>query len=223
MPDFYRTGISSDSLIRGPGRLVIAGATVPFPAGIGDIVNLTAAMTSRGALYDANVTGGWVDLGSTKTGVNLERNNTEETLDVDQILGDIAVLPGDWEASIGTQLADTTLEHLALAWEGVLVAEATSIDGPRWRMGVGAPIRYRERKIAMLHQKDNGLIRAFVARRVIRAAQASAITFNKGGEQISIPIRFRCVPDTSIANEDDRLLVAWDQVGNPTLATPIAF
>jgi len=208
---FYKTNINQDTLIRGPARLIIAGATIPMPDNLSDVVNLTAGGATP--LWAVNTTGGFSDLGSTKTGVTFETNNTEETLDVDQILGDIAVMPTNWEASAGTQLADTSLEHMALAWEGKFTAEAVSPDGPRFRMSFGQPTRYKERKLIAIHQKDNGLLRGYFFRKVTRAAQASAITHNKTGEQISIPIRFRCLPDTSIADVDERFFFVLDQVG----------
>lgn len=209
MAVFYPTNITPDSFIRGPARLLIANITLSTPANIGDIINLTGTTTQYQAMA------GWTDLGSTKTGVQISTNNTEENFDVDQILGDIDTLPTNWEASAGTQLADVSPTMLALVWEGTVAYQATSADGPRWRVGYGQPVTYSKRKLAVLHQKSNGLIRAHLFHRVTRTAQESAVTYNKTGEQQSLPMRFRALADTSISDVYDRFFITLDQVAGP--------
>lgn len=198
MPNFYPVSVNDDNFIRGAGRLMWAGTTVAFPTNVSDIINLST--------YDASV--GWNDLGATKTGVTITYNNTEETFDVDQILGDIDSRPVTYEQTVSTQLAEMTLERLQVAWE----AGAITTSGGFRQMGVGEPPSYTKRRVAVLFQKANGKLRAHVFRLTTRSPQESAIVFNKTGEQQSVPLRFRALADTSIADVYTRTQVIFDAV-----------
>lgn len=201
MPDFYPTFINDESFIRGAARLLWAGSTIAFPTTIGAVVNLST--------YAAGT--GWNELGATKTGIQISFNNTEESFDVDQITGTIATLPVNWEASVQTALAEMTLDRLSFAWEGAPVTSATE-DGVTVKTTyTGLPTSYTERKLAVLFQKPSGKVRAFVFRKVYRAPQESTVTFNKTGEQISIPVRFNVIPDLSVAEPKQRLFMIKDQ------------
>lgn len=198
MPDFHRTFVDLDeNFIRGAGRIMWAGTTVAMPDGIDDMINLST--------YDAAV--GWNDLGATKTGITITVNNTEETFDVDQILGDLDSRPTGWEVTVATALAEMTLERLQFAWEGGAIATGGGIRS----MGVGQPATYTRRRLAVLFQKPNGKIRAFVFRNAQRTPQESAIAFNKTGEQQSVPVRFRALADTSVAEVRERIFMIFDQ------------
>lgn len=198
MANFYPVSVNDDNFIRGAGRLMWAGTTISFPTTIADMINLST--------FDA--ASGWNDLGATKTGITVTYNNTEETFDVDQILGDIDSRPVSYEQTVSTQLAEMTLERLQIAWE----AGAISTSGGVRSMGVGEPTSYTKRRVAVLFQKANGKIRAHVFRLAQRSPQESAIAFNKTGEQQSVPLRFRALADTSIADVYTRTQVIFDQV-----------
>jgi len=198
MADFFRTSINEDSFIRGAARLMWAGMTVAFPTTIGDIINLST--------YDAQT--GWNDLGATKGGITISRNNTEETFDVDQILGDIDSRPVTWEQTVATQVAEATLDRIQVAWEGGV----KTTSGGTETMGVGDPATYFKRRLAVLFRKEDGKLRAHVFRKAQRSATESAITYNKTGEQISIPITFRALADTSVVDVDTRTQVVFNQV-----------
>lgn len=198
MADFFRTGITDDNFIRGAARLLVAGMTITFPTAVSDIINLST--------FDAQT--GWVDVGATKTGITITRNNTEEVFDVDQILGDIDSRPVSYEQTIATALAEVTLENFQLAWEGGPI----STSGGFRTMGVGEPAVYTRKMLAVLFQKANGKLRAHVFRKVQRSAQESAIPYNKTGEQQSIPVNFRALADTSISDVNTRTQVIFDQV-----------
>lgn len=197
MTDFHRTSINDDNFIRGAARLMWAGSTVSFPTTIGGMINLST--------YDAQT--GWHDLGATKTGITITVNNTEETFDVDQIYGDIDSRPTAWECTVSSALAEMTLTHLALVWEG---SQPTTV-GSEKQMGVGNPLVYTQRKLAVLFQKENGNIRAYIFRKVQRTPQESAVAHAKTGEQQSVPVRFRALADTSIADQLQRYFMIYDQ------------
>jgi len=106
MTDFHRTSVNGRSFIRGAARIMVAPYAQARPTKIGDVIYLASGVASGNALYDAKP--GWVDLGATKTGIQITINNAEESFDVDQILGDISSAPTNWECSVGTQLAEFT-------------------------------------------------------------------------------------------------------------------
>jgi hypothetical protein len=206
MPDFHRTFVNDRSFIRGAARLLIAPITQTKPTKISDVINLAEGVTQ----YDAAT--GWVDLGATKTGVQITVNNAEESFDIDQVLGDIQSMPTSWECSVGTQLAEMTPERLQIAWEGSAVTlDATPTTGSEQEIGFGAPTAYTERRLAVLFQRPNGKIRAYLFHRVQRMPQESSITHAKTGEQISIPVRFRVLQDTSVSDITKRFFVIRDQ------------
>ncbi len=198
MADFFRTGITDDNFIRGAARLLVAGTTISFPTGISDVINLST--------FDAQT--GWTDVGATKTGITITHNNTEETFDVDQILGDIDSRPVSYEQSVATALAEVTLENFQVAWEGGPI----STSGGFRTMGVGEPAVYARKRLAVIFQKANGKLRMHAFRKVQKSAQESAIPYNKTGEQQSIPVTFRALADTSIADVNTRTQVIFDQV-----------
>ncbi len=197
MADFFRTNISDDTFIRGPARLMWAGTTIAFPTTIGDIINLST--------FDAAT--GWNDLGATKTGITVTHNNTEEEFDVDQILGIIDVRPVSYEQSVTTALAEASLARMQIAWQGGPITGTTE-----QQMGVGEPTVYIKRRLAVLHQKADGKIRAHVFRLVTKSAQESGLAFNKTGEQQQIPVRFRALADTSVVDVYTRTQVIFNQV-----------
>jgi hypothetical protein len=198
MADFFRVSVTDDNFIRGAARLLVAGITVTFPTSPSDIINLSS--------YDAQT--GWTDLGATKTGITYTRGGAEESFEVDQILDVLDTRPTEWTQTVATQLAEMTLERLQVAWEGGPISGTGS--GFR-RMGVGGPTTYTRRMLAVVFKKQNDKLRFQVFRKVQRAAQDSAVVYNKTGEQQSAPLTFTALADTSIADVNDRVQVIWDQ------------
>lgn len=198
MPDFHRTYVNDESFIRGAARLLWAGSTISFPTSIGAVVNLST--------YDAMT--GWNELGATKTGIQISVNNTEESFDVDQIKGTLSTEPVSWEVSVQTALAEMTIDRLQIAWEGdPVTTTATEKVGH-----FGPAENYTQRMLAVLFKRPNGKIRSYVFRKVFRAPQESTVTHNKTGEQISIPVRFNCLPDLSVATVTQRFFTIRDQL-----------
>jgi len=201
VPDFHRTFVNDDSFIRGAARLLWAGTTVAFPTKISDVINMSS--------YAA--TASWNDLGATKTGVQITINNNEETFDVDQILGDIDSRPTGWEVSVGTELAEMTLERMTLAWEGSGVITDGAVTPSEKEVSFGQPDSYTQRRLAIMFQRPNGKIRGYFFRKVQRMPQESSVTHNKTGDQISIPIRFKALPDLSVSDVRARFFTIRDQ------------
>lgn len=206
MGDFHRWAQGDREFIRGAARILVAPYSVTRPTKIGDVISLAAGATQ----YDPLT--GWIDLGGTKTGVQISINNSEETFDIDQELADIASLPSAWEASVGTQLAEMTPEKLQIAWEGsAITSDVTPTTGTEEEIGFGTPASYVQRRLAVLFQRSNGKIRAYLFHKVQRLPQESSVTHTKGGEQISVPVRFRVMPDNALP-VDKRLFIIRDQM-----------
>jgi hypothetical protein len=206
MTDFHRTWVNDRSFIRGAARILVAPAAYDKPGAISDVIQIASGSGQFDAVSPS--ASGWYDLGATKTGIQITINNAEETFDVDQILGDISSAPTNWECSVGTQLAEMTLERLQIAWEGGVIG--TDDDGDEV-MGVGNPTSYTERRLAVLFQRPSGLIRGYFFHRVQRMPQESSVTHAKTGEQISIPVRFRVLADSTESETRARFFKIHDQ------------
>ena len=100
-----------------------------------------------------------------------------------------------------------TLAHLAFAWQG----STPGVVGSETQMGVGNPLFYTRRRLAVLFQKENDNIRAYIFRKVQRTPQEAAILYAKTGEQQTVPVRFRALADTSIADQLQRYFMIYDQ------------
>jgi hypothetical protein len=209
------------AFVQGAGRLLLAPMSVDEPAGPDDILVATAGAT----LYDP-VTG-WYDAGYTKTGINITRNNAEEEFDVDQIRGAIRRRPTTWEMSVGTQLAEASLESFQLGWElasdpvtglpdittDVNTAPALDVRS----IGLGAPPAYEERRAAVAFQFPDQTLRIWYFHQTTHAPQEVGFTLNKTGEQVSLPLRLNCqaVGDKPVA---EQFGFVFEQVAEP--ATP---
>ncbi len=128
--------------------------------------------------------------------------------DVDQILTDIETRPVSYEQTVATALAEMTLDRLQIAWQ----AGPKTTSGGQETMGVGEPTTYIRRRLAVLFQKSDGKIRAHVYRQVVKGAQESSLVYAKTGEQLQIPVTFKALADTSIADQYTRTQVIFNQV-----------
>lgn len=210
MTDFHRTFVNDRSFIRGAARILVAPITQARPTKISDVIALASAAGPPAVVaYDAKP--GWVELGATKTGIQITINNAEEAFDVDQILGDISSQPTNWECSVGTQLAEATPERLQIAWEGSAISVDATPTEPEEEIGFGNPSFYTQRRLAVLFQRPNGKIRAYLFHKVQRQPQESSITHAKTGEQISIPLRFRVLADSTHPDPLKRFFIIRDQ------------
>ena len=206
MGAFHRTELDNPwAFVRGAARILIADEDALFPSSISDII-----VTSSGATqYDA--TSSWTDLGATLTGITVSVNHTEETFTVDQVLGDIDSQPVSWECSVSTALAEMTLEHLQVAWEGSDISTNTGTSPDERTMGYGQPDSYTRRRLAVLYKNSDDLLRAFCFRRVQLQPVESSVAFNKTGEQNSIPVQFKALADTDITDVKSRFFTIIEQ------------
>lgn len=189
-----RHGIDYEAgFVQGAGRILIAPKGTAWPGDLTDVLQLAAGATQ----YDP--VDPWEEVGFTKTGINVTRNNAEETFDVDQVEADIKRRPSNWEMTVGTQLAEASFETFALAWELGAISDvdlSTAGGTDERHLGLSAPTSYTERMVAVLFQFDSGLIRAWLFRRCIRAAQESGFTLQKTGDQVSLPQSWNALVDS---------------------------
>jgi hypothetical protein len=148
--------------------------------------------------------GEWTELGATSGGVKIMRNDSESLIGIDQVQASITALPDNWEMTVQAPLAETTLENVAIAWEGSeITVDVTQTPNER-HLGMGVPLNYTERRLAVLHQKRVGTsaekIRAAVFRRVTRSPASSTMEFQKTGNLATLDQVFRAFADTTIAN-----------------------
>ena len=206
--DFHRTSVTDYSFIRGAARILVAPITQPFPTKLADVINLVS--TSAAAQYDAM--SGWTDLGATRTGIQITINNAEENFDIDQVMGDIATQPTNWEVSVGTSLAEMTPEKLQIAWEGSAISVDAGPTVPEKEIGFGQPTSYTQRRLAVMYQRPNGTIRGYFFRKTQRMPQESSVTHAKTGEQQTIPVRFKALADTTVTDVYKRFFILRDQM-----------
>jgi hypothetical protein len=213
MGSFFRYAQDDGQFIRGAARILIAPMSVAFPTKIDDVIKLATG----GTQYDAQ--SGWTDLGATKTGFQITINNAEETFTIDQEITDIRADPSSWECSAGTSLAEFTPERMQVAWEGsAITTDATPTTGSEKEIGFGAPTSYTLRRLAAVYKRPTSSdtntsdkIRMYAFRKVQRSPQESSITHASTGEQISIPVRWRALPDSSVTDVTKRFFIVRDQ------------
>jgi hypothetical protein len=194
--------MTDEAFVRGPGRAMYASMSTTSPTEIGEVINLStfAAMA------------GWNDIGATKGGIQISFNNGEEGFDVDQIQAEIASLPTNSEMFVQTQIGQATLDWLSFAWEGDSVTTNATPVTPEKVTSVGPFESYTQRRLAVAYRRpQTGKIRLHAFRKAQRAPQESTITYNKTGEQQSIPVRWRILPDTSVTNVRARFSTMFDQ------------
>jgi hypothetical protein len=190
-----------------PSGTNLTGGTTP---------TITVVETTPGVgIYDALPN--YTDLGATKGGITIMRNNSEETFDVDQIQADIMSVPTAWEMSVATQVAQADIDMLQYLWEGgAITLDAGS--GER-TLPLGTPNSYRQKRLVVLFQRqsvDNGVtaggIRAYAFRISQRSPVESTIVHNKTGEQVSIPFTWKILADQSVQDPYARFGSIVDQM-----------
>jgi len=198
--------VDQTKLVKGAARLMYAPSSQTKPDSIGDVIDTTT--------YAAQT--GWVDLGATRTGIQITVNNTESGYDIDQVNGLVGTTPENWECTVATQLAEVTLENMVIAWEGASVT-TNSVPSPvEKNTGFAGATSYTERRLAVIFKKPanagSGLV-GFFFWRAVRAPVAGVLDFQKGGDAMTIPVNFNILAD---ATQSDPLtaffMVAEQQV-----------
>jgi hypothetical protein len=201
---------------------VLAGQNVPMMSS--NATGLTGGTTPAVAVtettagfgqYDAQT--GWQDLGATKGGVTIVRNNAEETFDVDQIQADIMSMPTNWEMNVASSMAQADIDTIQYLWEGGTI----TVDGTTGErtLPLGTPTFYRQKRLCVFFQRTStdggvtaGAIRAYCFRITQRSPQESSIVHNKTGDQVNIPFTWRAIADQTVIDPYARFGSIIDQV-----------
>lgn len=198
-------GLQSVPLLN-PDSSLLTGGTTPL---------VTVARTTPGVgQYDA--TANYTDLGATKGGITVMRNNSEEVFSVDQIQADIMSIPTAWEMSVSASVAQVDIDMIQYLWEG----GAISLDvttGER-TLPMGTPSAYRQKRLVVLFQRAStdggvtaGAIRAYAMRITQRSPQESSFVHNREGDQATIPFTWKCIADQTVTDENARFGSIIDQ------------
>lgn len=191
-------------------------ATASLTGGTTPAIAITRTTAGFGQ-YDAQ--SAWTDLGATKGGITVVRNNAEEAFDVDQILADILTLPSSWDMNVQAACARNDLELLQYLWEGgTITTNSAPSTGAERTLPLGAPKSYTQKRLAVYFQRvsldggvTQGKIRAMCFRQTQRTAQESSQVFNKTGDQTTVPFTWRALPDQNVVDAKARFGSIIDQ------------
>jgi hypothetical protein len=201
MASFHR--VDTSKLVRGAARIMYAPSTQAEPEKIADVIDLST--------FDAM--SGWFDLGATREGIQITLNNSEDAFEVDQVQGEVGSAPNAWECAVQTRLAEITLEHFVFIWEGANISTDTSIPSPYEReTGFAGATSYTERRLAVLFQRPSGKLQAYLFHKAVRSPQEGVIDFRKGGDAMSIQIRFRIIADPSQTDPLKQFFIIREQI-----------
>lgn len=159
----------------------------------------------------------WTDLGATKGGIRINRNNSEEVFDVDQIQAEIASQPTAWEQNVSSSMAQADIDTIQYLWEGGVIT-VDSGTGER-TLPLGTPTFYRQKRLAVGFQRQSvdggataGGVRFYVFRITQRAPVDSSITHDKAGPQAAVPFQWRCLADSTVPDQYARFGGIIDQM-----------
>lgn len=190
-----------------PNSTGLTGGTTPL---------VTVTRTTPGVgIYDAQLA--YTDLGATKGGITIARNNSEEAFSVDQIQADILTLPTAWTMSVAASVAQSDIDMLQYLWEGgSITLDVTT--GER-TLPMGTPVTYRQKRLVVLFQRQSfdgnvtpGFIRAYAFRITNRTPQESSIVHNKDGDQVTIPFTWNAFADPTVQDPYARFGSIIDQI-----------
>lgn len=182
----------------------------------GTTPTVTVARTTPGVgQYDAQ--SGYTDLGATKGGITILRNNSEEVFSVDQIQADIMSMPTAWEMSVSTACAQADIDTIQYLWEGGTITVDVS-TGER-TLPLGTPTVYTQKRLVVLFQRQSmdggvtaGSIRGYVFRTTQRTPAESSIVHNREGDQATVPFTWKALADQTVQDPYARFGGIIDQV-----------
>lgn len=189
-----------------PNSSLLTGGTTPL------VTNVRS--TPGVGQYDAQST--YTDLGATKGGITVMRNNSESTFSVDQINADIMSIPTAWQMTVAASVAQADIDTLQYVWEGGTIS-LDIVSGER-TLPLGTPLTYRQKRLVVLFQRqsvDNGvtpgLIRGYAFRITQRTPQESTIVQNSDGDQVTVPFTWNALADQTVTDDYARFGSIIDQ------------
>lgn len=189
-----------------PNSTGLTGGTTPL---------VTNVRTTSGlGQYDAQPT--YTDLGATKGGITVMRNNSEQTFSVDQINADIMSIPTAWQMTVAASVAQADIDTLQYVWEGGTIS--LDITSGERTLPLGTPLTYRQKRLVVLFQRQSvdggvtpGAIRGYAFRITQRTPQESTIVHNSDGDQAVIPFTWNAIADQTVSDDYARFGGIIDQ------------
>ena len=131
------------------------------------------------------------DIGFTSDGVEIEKSVDVFEKLVDQVLDALDIVPTQWMYHVKTQLAETTLANLQIVWNETNAPVV--VPGVTRTLDLGYQQEIPEHEHVFIGTSPEGNNRTYTVYRA-KSAEASAHALKKG-EQIVVPVSFRCLPD----------------------------
>jgi len=223
-------------VIRGPARVLYSPQTVPFPSKIADIINLSTYDAQYG-WYDLGSTKGGANISindQDKDYKTIEQkgdghdsaivNEMSREVSVNTSFADLNMnvinflLYGDTKDVFGNEWEDIIGESLDEINEYGIAVFGTDHYGPTAPTEANLSITIPEtnsyvNRIALLTMDNRELIRAYIFRRALTLLNGANFNFQKTGDQQNLTARFRCYPDSKIADINKSYFVVREQVG----------
>lgn len=181
--------VTTDNIIVGPGNLYVADVGTALPT-------WGSATGGTGANYDFDEDANWTTLGATMEGVEVGYQPDYGEVEVDQLKDAARLFHQGLTVTMGTQLAEATLENLLVAWG--LDASCLTVNGETFTLDVDIPSdRPVERKLAVvgsapLSAADGDKERIYIAHRTI-SIEGSTHSLRRT-EATTFPVTFRLLP-----------------------------
>lgn len=194
--------LDPSQIFSGPARFLWADSSISFPSSLAEIINMS--------LYDS--INGWNDFGATKNGISISSDIKDSGFSIDFDSGVIEQNCEVRNVFIESDLSETTLDRLQIAWEGNPVTiDASPGSGSEKNSEFGYSRSLKGRRLAILAKAPNNKIMGFIFRKTERIQSPGPIAYTKLGPQTLIPIKFSCVADTSISDPTSNIFVFRQQ------------
>lgn len=216
------------NIIVGPGNLFVADSTETNPD-----IDAGASASGTATYGDTlDTASGWDYLGATMEGVELTYEPDYGEIEVDQLKDAARLFNQGLTITVGTQLAETTLENLLVAWglpdqnqygNNTLTAGAANGGSARFIIGVPEedPV---ERQLVLIGRApllsgdtNSPTDRGFRERiyHTTRVVSVEGSSFNnRRTEAVTFPVSFRVLPDDAATNGEEYGVV-YDRYYNP--------
>lgn len=171
--------ITVTNLIQGPGTLYVGAYSATAANEPADsAVNLTPAASA------------WTDLGGTHDGVTLSVDQAYAELGVDQLVDTPGRRQTKRELTVGTNLAEVTLENLARAMNEVVASAITASGNNKVLAITDAPLGGEPNYVALIFDgySPGGFRRRVFGRRML-SVDPAAVPYKKDAQTL-IPVKW---------------------------------
>lgn len=186
--------ITRNNVFRGAARCVYAASAKAFPTKIEDVIDpSTYALAS-----------GWSDLGPTNDDGFTVRRSVEvfDGIAIDQLKTNLDEgEPESWSMEAETTIMDTSLEKMAIVWQGGTLETISAGTGTiaQHALPLDAPTSFTSRRLAFIQQDEKtARLRVFAFRDAIPQVDGSDLKMTSG-EGSPLPTKFKLKRDTAIA------------------------